>query len=309
MYAFFQGKIVPLADAKISIMTHGFLYGYGAFEGVRGNWNEAERQVYIFRAKEHFERLHYSAKAMHIKLKYSVAELTDIATKLVEKCDFHEDLYLRPTIYKSDEAVANLNARSIGDDFLMLAVKLANYMDPNRPIHCQISNWRRTADSSISPRVKSTGVYINSILARTEAVQSGFDEAIMLNQAGHVSEGSGENLFIISKGKLVTPSEGDDILSGITRASIMELARNELHMETVERSIPRGELYSAEEVFLTGTAAHLTPVGMIDHRPVGDGKIGPITNKLQQAYFDAIRGRNKKYSAWTTPVYATAAAR
>ena len=159
-------------------------------------------------------------------------------------------------------------------------------------------------DTVTPPRIKAAGLYVNSILAKTEATEAGFDEAIMLNQDGHVSEGTGENIFLVVAGKLVTPSISDNILPGITRDTVIEVARSELNIETIERSVDRSELYFADEVFLTGTAAHLTPVGQIDNRNIGDGSMGVITRKIQSLYFDIIRGKNEKYIHWCTPVPA-----
>lgn len=301
MYAFFQGKFVPLEDAKISVLTHAFNYGTSVFEGIRGNWNDEEQQIYLFRDGDHFNRLHQSAKVMRIGLKYSTQELKNIAITLIEKCGLKEDQYVRPMAYKSDEAVANLKAHTLRDDFLMYIVPLGNYLDPNKGIHCTSSSWRRIDDLAIPPSSKINGAYVNSVLAKTDAVESGFDEAILLNSAGHVAEGTGENIFLISKGNLVTPGPNENVLQGITRDTIIELARQELGIETIERSVNRTELYTADECFLTGTAAHLTSVTKIDHRPIADGEIGPITQKLRTLYFDVIKGMNKEYIHWCSP--------
>ncbi|MEE9284486.1 MAG: branched-chain amino acid transaminase [Dehalococcoidia bacterium] len=303
MYAFFRNEFVPLADAKISVMTHALHYGTACFEGIRGNWNEAEQQLYIFRAREHFRRLHRSAHVLHIGIGHSPDELCDIAAELVRRSGLKEDQYLRPLAYKSAEVVANLKAHTLEDDFLMFIVPLGDYLDPTKGIHCSTSSWRRIDDLSIPPQAKVTGAYINSVLAKTEAVQSGFDEAILLNANGHVAEGTGENVFLVAGGKLVTPGPSDNVLMGITRDTVIELAREELGIDTVERSVGRTELYVADEVFLTGTAAHLTPVTKIDHRQVGDGEIGVTTKRLQALYFDIIRGNNKKYIDWCLPAY------
>lgn len=303
MDAFFRGRYVPIAEARVSIMTHALHYGTAVFEGIRCNWNAEEQQVYIFRAREHFERLHQSARILHINLRHSVDDLCTIATELVRRANPKEDLYLRPLAYKSAEMVANLKAHTVEDDFLMFAIPLGNYLDPTKGIHCCTSSWRRIDDTSIPPRAKVAGAYVNSVLAKTEAVLSGFDEAILLNADGHIAEGTGENIFLVSKGKLVTPAPNENILMGITRDTVITLAKEELGMETVERSVDRTELFGADECFLTGTAAHLTPVTKVDHRKVGDGEIGAVTKRLQALYFDVIRGKNKKYIDWCLPVY------
>jgi branched-chain amino acid aminotransferase len=306
MYAFFRNEFVPLADAKVSVMTHALHYGTAAFEGIRGNWNGDENQIYIFRLREHMERLRNGGKVLRIKVKYSADELCDIAVELARRCGLKENIYLRPLIYKSAEVVAELRANLLEDDFLMVVTPLGDYLDTTKAIHCRISSWRRNDDLSIPARIKSSGAYVNNILAKTEAVESGFDEAIVLNQDGHVSEGSGENIFIVKDGRLITPSESENILPGITRKTIIELAAEELGIETTERSLDRSELYLADECFLTGTAAHLTPVGKVDMREVNDGEIGPITKQLQKMYFDVIQGRNKKYIDWCSPAYPSA---
>ena len=306
MYAFFKNEIVPLAEAKLPITTHAFHYGTACFEGIRGNWNEEQQQLYVFRPIEHFQRLIASAKILRMGVRFSPEQLCDIMDRLIRASDIKDDLYIRPVAYKSAEVVANLKAHELEDDFMMFVMPLGNYLDPSKGIHCATSSWRRIDDMSLPARGKITGGYVNSVLAKTEATESGFDEAIMLNADGHVSEGSGENVFIVSGGKLVTPAPNDNILLGITRDTIIQLAREELDIETVERSIDRTELYQADECFLTGTAAHLTPVNRVDHRLVGDGEIGRVTSALQELYFDVIRGRNPRDDAWRHPVYPAA---
>ena len=302
-YAYFQKQFVPLSEAKIGIMTHGFNYGTGVFEGVRGNWNGEQGQMFLFRMRDHFERFTRSCRILKIDLPYTIDQYCEMTTKLVEMCGFEEDIYIRPLGYKSSEAVG-VRLHNLDDDFLLFVTPFGNYLDVDAGIRCCTSTWRRIDDNSIPARAKVTGLYVNSALAKTEAMENGFDEAIMLNQDGHVSEGSGENIFIIWKNQLLTPPASDNILVGITRESIITMARDELGVQTVERSIDRSELYIADECFMTGTAAHVSPVVEVDHRNVGDGGIGPITAKLQKLYFDAIKGRNPKYANWCTPAYS-----
>ena len=302
-YAYFQKQFVPLSEAKIGIMTHGFNYGTGVFEGVRGNWNEEQGQMFLFRMRDHFERFTRSCRILKIDLPYTIDQYCEMTTKLVKMCGFEEDIYIRPLGYKSSEVVG-VRLHNLDDDFLLFVTPFGNYLDVDAGIRCCTSTWRRIDDNSIPARAKVTGLYVNSALAKTEAMENGFDEAIMLNQDGHVSEGSGENIFIIWKNQLLTPPASDNILVGITRESIITMARDELGVQTVERSIDRSELYIADECFMTGTAAHVSPVVEVDHRNVGDGGIGPITAKLQKLYFDAIKGRNPKYANWCTPAYS-----
>ena len=302
-YAYFQKQFVPLAEAKIGIMTHAFLYGTAVFEGIRGNWNDKEQQIYLFRVKEHYARLRKSCRIVRIDLPYSDEELQSITTRLVEMCGYGEDVYVRPIAYKSGEVVG-VRLHDLEDDFLIFVVPFGPYLDIDKGARCCTSSWRRVEDTSIPARAKINGIYVNSALAKTEAQLNGFDEAIMLDERGHVSEGSGENIFIVDGERLITPPPSSNILVGITRDTVITLARQELGMETVERDIDRSELYAAEECFMTGTAAHVTPVVELDHRPIGSGKMGPVAERLVRLYFDVITGRNPKYVSWCTPCYS-----
>ena len=300
--AFFRGNIVPLAEAKVNVMTHALHYGTAVFEGVRGNWNEGQGKMFVFRMREHYERFLQGCKIMLLDIPYSVDDLCRITVELIQSCGYTQDLYIRPLAYKSEELVANLRLQDLGSDFTLIMVPFGSYIDTEDALRCCTSSWRRMDDTIIPPRVKISGHYVNSILAKTEATLAGVDEAIMLTQDGNVSEGSGESLFLVSNGVLNTPPVSDNNLVGITRDSAMQLAREELGMETVERTIRRSELYLADEVFLTGTAAHLMPIGQLDSRPIGDGGIGPVTKKLSDLYTDLIRGNNAKYGHWCTAV-------
>lgn len=301
-YAFFEKKIVPLEDAKLGIMTHALHYGTACFEGIRGNWNADKGQTYLFRLKEHYQRLHQSCHIMKIGLSLSVDELCRLTAELVEKNGYKEDVYVRPLAYKSSQTVG-VRLHNLDDDFLIFVTPFGAYLDPDKGARCCVSSWRRIDDNVIPPRAKVSGLYANSALAKTEAWERGFDEAILLSADGHVSEGTGENIFLIINGKLVTPPPSDNILVGITRDSVMKLAKQELGVESVERSIGRTELYTAEECFLTGTAAHVTPVIEIDNRKIGTGDIGRLTAEIQRIYFEIVRGQKPKYMDWCTPAY------
>ncbi|MCH7616804.1 MAG: branched-chain amino acid transaminase [Chloroflexi bacterium] len=302
-YAYFKKEIVPLSEAKIGIMTHAFNYGTGVFEGIRGNWNEDEDQIYVFRIKEHFDRLRKSCKIMQIDFQYETEELISLVTKLVEMSDYHEDVYLRPLAYKSGE-VLGVRLHDLEDDFLIFIAPFGPYLDIEKGARCQTSSWRRVADTGIPARAKITGIYANSALAKTEAQLNGFDEAIMLDERGHISEGSGENIFVVIDGRIITPPPSSDILVGITRDTVMTLARDELGLEVVERDIDRTEVYTADECFMTGTAAHVTPVVELDRRAIGNGKMGAVTADLVKLYFEIITGKNAKYADWCTPCYS-----
>jgi branched-chain amino acid aminotransferase len=300
-YAFFQKQFIPLEEAKIGIMTHALHYGTAVFEGIRGNWNSEQQQIYIFRLKEHYQRLEKGCRVMNITLPHSIDELCQLTTELVEKCAFQEDLYIRPMAYKSSQALG-VRLHDLEDDFFVFVIPWGPYLDMDKA-RCCVSSWHRPEDNVIPPQIKAAGIYINNALAKTEAIGNGFDEAIMLAPDGHISEGSGENIFLVIDGKLVTPASHNNILIGITRNTVIELAEKELGLETIHRSIDRSELYTADECFLTGTAAHITPVAEIDYRKIGDGEIGEITKKLQEIYSEVIRGNHPKYKHWCTPVY------
>ena len=301
LHAFFKGAVVPMDEAKVSVMTHALHYGTAVFEGIRGNWNEEQGKMFIFRMREHYERLIRGCKILLLDIPYTADQLCDITVDLIERNGHQSDIYIRPLAYKSAEVVANLKLQELDSDFTLITVPFGNYLGTDI-LRCCTSSWRRVDDNMIPTQIKSAGIYVNSLLAKTEATLAGFDEAIMLNQDGHVSEGSGENVFMVAGGKLHTPRIEDNVLPGITRATIIQLAQAELGLEVVERSIDRSELYLADEVFLSGTAAHLTPVVELDRRLIDRGEMGPITADLQKRYFDIVVGRNPKYLHWCTPV-------
>ena len=305
-HAYFQGRIVPLEEAKIGVMTHAFNYGTAVFEGIRGNWNAEDGRLYLFRMREHYERLARSCHVLGLEMREPLDRLCELTLEIVERSGYEEDVYLRPMVYLSSEALG-VRLHGLESDLLIFIAPFGPYLDIDKGARCHTSSWRRVDDLGIPPRAKVTGIYVNSALAKTEAELNGFDEAIVLNADGHVSEGSGENVFIVRGGKLITPAPSDNILEGITAETVMELAAAELGVETVQRPIDRSELYIADEVFMTGTAAHLTPVVEIDRRTVGDGGAGPVTRELSRLFFDAIRGRSEKYRHWCAAVRARVA--
>jgi len=304
-YAFFHKEFMPLAEAKIGILTHALHYGTACFDGIRGQWNDEQEQILLFRVKDHYERMHKGCRILKIGLPYSVDELCQLTVELVERSGYREDVYIRPLAYKSSEQIG-VKLHDLEDDFFIIVATLPAYLDAEKGVRCCTSSWRRIDDSMIPARGKITGIYVNSALAKTEANKRGFDEAILLTYDGHVSEGSGENIFLVLEGKLVTPPSSDNILMGITRDTVMQLARKELGIQTVERQVDRSELYTAEEAFFTGTAAHVSPILEVDERPVGTGEIGKLTKELQQLYFEVIKGKNAKYLDWCTPAYSKA---
>jgi branched-chain amino acid aminotransferase len=300
-WAFFKGKLVPIDDAKVSIMTQVVNYGIGAFGGIRAYWNEEKEQLYVFRIADHVRRFLNSGKLFNATLPYSAEDLARIIVDLLRHEGYREDAYIRPLIYNATEDITP-RLYDVEFDFTCFTKPMGNYI--GLQVRACTSSWRRLDDNTIPSRGKITGGYINSALSKSEAHWNGYDEAIVLNPDGHIAEGSAMNLFVVRDGKLLTPAVTDNILEGITRRTVIQLAENDLKIPVVERPIDRSELYIADEVLFAGTGAQVSAVVEIDHRPIGNGKMGPVTAKLQDAYFGIVRGKNAKYSDWLTPVYA-----
>ncbi len=303
--AFFEGKYVPLEEANINVMTHAFLYGTAVFEGIRGNWNEQEQQLYLFRVREHIERIRQSAKIMRMELHYSDDEIVEMCAEVAKRSGYTEDMYIRPIVYKSTHEIGP-RMHNLDDEFLLFTTDFGAYLELDAGIRCVTSSWRRVDDTMIPARAKVNGLYVNNAMAKTEAAQAGADEAIMLNSDGHVSEGSGENIVILRNGTLITPPPQDNVLEGITLETALELAQSELDLPLERRSIDRSELYIADEVFMTGTAAHVTPIIEIDHVAIGDGEPGAVSKQIQERYFQMITGQLPEYSHYLTPVFESA---
>jgi len=301
MICYFEGRFVPMSEAKVSIMTHAFMYGTAVFEGIRAYWNAADEQLYALKVREHVERIRNSCKIMFMEPIPSVDELTGLIVETARRNGFHEDVYIRPSFYKSTKAIG-VKLHGLEHQLYILSLPFGDYVDTTVGIKVGTVSWRRTSDTAMPSRAKIVGSYVNPAFSKTEAMLNGYDEAIVLTDDGHASEGSAENLFIIRDGVLITPPVTDDILEGITRAGIVEMA-GDLGIRVVERSIDRSELYIADEVFLCGTGAQLSPVVEIDRRRVGRGGVGPVTGRLKDRYFDIVRGRVTEYAHWLTPVY------
>ncbi|MGH2416949.1 MAG: branched-chain amino acid transaminase [Candidatus Limnocylindria bacterium] len=302
LWAYFRGEFVPLRDANINVMTHGFNYGTAVFEGIRAYWNAEEEQLFGLELLAHYERIRASARLLMMEVRQSPQDLVEITVELLRRDGLREDVYLRPIIYKSSETIG-VRLHNLDADITIFGVPFGQYIDTEGGIRAQVSSWRRTDDNAIPARGKITGAYVTGALAKSEAQLNGFDEAIVLTADGHVSEGSAENLFIVKRGTLITPPVTDNILEGITRGRLMEIARDELGIDVVERQIDRTELYNADEVFLCGTGAQISPVIEIDRRTIGSGRPGPVARDLSRTYFDAVRGRTPAYRDWLTPVY------
>ncbi len=300
-WVFFDGEFRRYRDARIGLLTQGLNYGTGCFEGIRAYWSEERRQLYGLWFPEHYQRLHRNTRALQMRVPHSVPELCDITHELLRRNECRETTYIRPLSFKSAEAIG-FRLHDIPDSFAIVTAPMGDYV-PTGGMRCMVSSWRRIDDSMAPPRTKCTGFYINSALAKSEALQAGFDEAVMLTASGNVCEGTGENIFIIRGGVVATPARSDNILEGITRQGIIHLFREELGLDVDERSIGRSELYVADEVFMCGTGAQVAPVTEIDRRTVGDGEPGPLTLRIQGLYQRIVTGGDPKYAEWLRPIW------
>jgi branched-chain amino acid aminotransferase len=300
--AYFDGRFVPMDEAKISIATHAFNYGTGCFEGIRGYWNSEREQIYLIKLQQHFRRLLNSCRLFRIDIGMTAQELSEMAVELVRLNGYGEDVYIRPVAYKASPVI-KVGLLNLQDAFCCFTAPMGAYLPIDRGLSVMISGWRRNDDNAIPARAKATGGYLNAALAIADAQQAGYDEAILLTQDGHVSEGSAANLFIVIDGKLITPSVADDILVGITRGAVMELA-TKLGVPVAERRIDRTELYSADEMFLCGTGVQIAPVTKLDGRLIGEGKVGDLTKAVQDLYLSAVHGDADEFADWLTPVYS-----
>jgi branched-chain amino acid aminotransferase len=301
LIVYFAGQYMPLYEARVGILTHALHYGTGVFEGIRAHWDEGTQNLYVLRPREHYERWKQNCGILRIDVPATPDELCAITIELMRRNAFRTNVYVRPLAYKCAERVGV--SPDDQDAFAIVALPFGDYLHADKGIHAGVSSWRRIEDTAIPARAKICGAYVNSALASDEARHCGFDEAIMLNESGHVAEGSTCNIFMVRKGELITPPVNENVLEGITRDSVMQLAQRELMLRVVERAIDRSELYVCDELFFTGTAVGIAPVVQVDHRPVRDGAIGAVTREVRQLYFDATRGHMKSYRQWLVPVY------
>lgn len=303
-HAFFNGQIVPIEQAKVSVMTHALNYGTGVFGGMRGYWNDEEEQLFVFRPFDHFKRLLGSCKMMRIQLNYTPEQLTAILLDLLRTESYRTNCYIRPLAYKSEERIG-VRVHDIEDGFTMFAIPFERYVSREEGLHVHFSAWRRVDDNAIPARGKITGAYANSSLIKSDAILAGYDEALVLNEDGHVSEASSANVFIVRDGVVITPPTYANNLEGVVRRTMIHLLREELDVEVQERYIDRTEMYIADEAFMCGTGVQMASITRIEHRPVGDGEMGPISTRLRQLYFDVVTGRIPRYRDWLAPVYVT----
>jgi len=300
LICYFEGAWVPMRDAKVSIMTHAFMYGTATFEGIRAYWNDEQQTLYGLKLREHVERLRQSCRILLMKDVPSVDELTGLIVETVRRNGFRQDAYVRPSFYKSTRAIG-VRLHDLDNQLYVVALPFGNYIDTEAGVRVMTSSWRRNADDALPARGKIVGGYVNMAFQKSEAELNGFDEAVVLTADGHVNEASAANLFVVRDGVALTPPVSDDLLEGVTRKALMEMLVNE-GIPLVERSIDRSELYVADEVLLCGTGVQVSPVIEVDHRPVGSGQIGPISRLIRDRYFDAVRGRLPEYGHWLTPI-------
>ena len=300
-WAYQDGAFKRLADAHVSLATHALNYGTGVFEGIRAYWNATQEQLYVFRLREHFERMRDNCKLLRIELPGDSAALSEVTLELLRKNEFRTDVYIRPLAYKAARSI-KVALHDLRSGFGMFAFPIGAYL-PTSGLAARTATWRRTADDAIPARGKLTGAYINTALAVDEAHDANADESIFLTRDGHVSEGGSANLFMVRDGELITPSVTDDILEGITRDTVIAIAREELGLTVTERAIDRTELFIADEVFFCGTGAQVAPCVKVDGREVGDGAIGPIARRIGDVYFAIARGDDKRHAEWRTAVH------
>ncbi len=300
LVCWFEGDYVPLRDARVNVMTHAFMYGTATFEGIRAYWNEDDRTLYGLKLREHVERIRQSCRILLMEDIPSVDELTGLIVETVRRNRFREDVYIRPSFYKSTRAIG-VRLHNLDHELYIVALPFGNYIDTDAGVRLMTSSWRRNSDDALPARGKIVGGYVNMAFQKSEAELNGFDEAVVLTSDGHVNEASAANLFVVRDGVALTPPVSDDILEGVTRAAMIELLTRE-GVPTQVRSIDRSELYVADEMFLCGTGVQIAPVVEVDHRPVGSGQVGPIGRLVRDRYFDAVRGRLPEYRHWLTPI-------
>ena len=300
LICYFEGDYVPMRDAKVSIMTHAFMYGTATFEGIRAYWNADQGRLYGLKVREHVERIRQSCRILLMEDIPSVDELTRLIIETVRRNHFREDVYIRPSFYKSTRAIG-VRLHDLDNELYIITLPFGNYIDTAKGVRLMTSSWRRNADEALPARGKIVGGYVNMAFQKSEAELNGFDEAVVLTAGGHVNESSAANVFVVRDGVALTPPVSDDLLEGVTRKALMELMQNE-GIPTAERSIDRSELYVADEIFVCGTGVQVSPVIEVDHRPVGSGEVGPVGRLVRDRYFEAVRGQLPAYQHWLTPI-------
>jgi len=296
-FAYFEGAVVPVGDANVSIATHTFNYGTAVFEGIRAYRQDDASSAILF-AREHYERLLRNARLLRASVSESVEDLVEITRDVLRRNAHEGDAYIRPLVYKSARSI-RVKLTGLDDRVALFTIPLGDYL-PTGGIRVTVSGWQRVSDNAIPARGKISGSYVNAAFAAEDAHAAGYDDAILLTGDGHVAEASAANLFVVAGREVATPALTDDVLAGITRAAILQIARD-AGLDVVERRIARSELYLADEVFLTGTGVQVAPISSIDERPVGSGS-SPISLDIQRRYFAAVRGSDDRYAHWLTPI-------
>ncbi len=296
-WAYFEGAVVPIGEANVSIATHTFNYGTAVFEGIRA-YRQADGSSAILFAREHYERLLRNARLLRAAVPESAADLVEITLDLLRRNAHEGDAYIRPLVYKSAPSI-RVQLSGMEDRVGIFTIPLGDYL-PTGGIRVAVSGWQRVSDNAIPARGKISGSYVNAAFAAEDAHAGGYDDAILLTGDGHVAEASAANLFVVRGNEIATPPLTDDVLAGITRAAILRIAAD-AGFDVAERRIDRSELYLADEIFLTGTGVQLAPISSVDDRPVGTGEF-PTSLDIQQRYFAAVRGSDKRYASWLTPI-------
>lgn len=301
MVTYFDGRFVEDDEATVSVRARALNYGIGCFGGIRGYLADEGHQVHLFRLSDHLRRLELSARMLFLRLNADQREATTAVLETIRRNQVHHDVYVRPLVISNSVQLSPV-LREEDSCFIIYTLPLKRYIDKESIDVC-VSSWRRVSDNAIPARAKPTGIYLNSALARREAFDNGFDEAIFLTERGYVSEGSAEHVFLVRDDTLISPPSTADNLDGITRRSLITLATEDLGMKFVERPIGRSELYVADEMFLCGTGAEVTPVKSVDRRPIGNQNVGPQTSRLKAHFEDVVHGRVAHRMNWLTPVW------
>jgi branched-chain amino acid aminotransferase len=301
-WAYFKGDFRPVDEARVSIRSKALNYGLGCFEGIRAYWNADKGQLNIFRVADHYRRMHQSCRILNLPMTESVDRLVEITVELLRRNDHREDVYIRPIFYNASEKLSPTFTPN-DNELAMYTLPMGKYFTSGKGLTACVSSWRRVGDNMIPARSKPIAAYLNSALARYEAQANGFDEAIFLTNDGFVSEGSAEHIFLIRNGRLITPTSQEDNLDGVTRRTIVQIARAELGLEVEERRVSRTELYVADEAFVCGTGVEITPLVEVDRRKLGNGECGPITHKMMDLYDRVVHAEETKYAGWCTPVF------
>ena len=296
-WAYFEGAVVPIGEANVSIATHTFNYGTAVFEGIRA-YRQGDGSTAILFAREHYERMLRNARLLRASVPESAEDLVEITRDLLRRNAHDGDAYIRPLVYKSARSI-RVKLTGLDDRVALFTIPLGDYL-PTGGIRVTVSGWQRVSDNAIPARGKVSGSYVNAAFAAEDAHAGGYDDAILLTGDGHVAEASAANIFVVRGNEVATPPLTDDVLSGITRTAILRIAAD-AELEVVERRIDRSELYLADEVFLTGTGVQVAPISSIDDRPVGSGEF-PISLDIQRRYFAAVRGSDERYAGWLTPI-------